>query len=245
MFRWFTALLALLLLALPAAAQEVPPYRGQVIQDEAGILTAQQAVELTGKLAAYSPERYTVLFVRSAVGADMTDYLDMVWEAWRLPANSILVVVFTEGRNVRLYMGGEIGRYGVTVETLVRAAREVFSPLAREGRFADAVGALAAYLHDQVVAGGGQPAGAIPAGAAQVPAAPPGNEPLPRSSQTTVQPGVTAQAPERPASSTPLRTLRRGMPLSLQWGLALIAAGAVFVFVMVLTGRRSRPVRRA
>lgn len=214
-------------------AQEVPTYRAQVVQDEAGALTVSQVADLTARLSAYSPEIYRVLVVRNAGGADMTDYLDHVWEVWKLPSNSLLVVVFTEGGNIRIHMGHDLSRYGLNGQVLTQVAREVFGPLAREGKLVEATAALANDLHRRIIAGGGESV----------------SQPAPASQEEAPVPPVPSQSevPRGQAQNATDQQKAKDEGSAWMWrvGGALMLLGGALVGAVALFGRSRRPARRA
>lgn len=235
MKRWLAIALLVLCCAWGGSvyAQGVPAYKGQVVQDEAGALTAAQTVELTATLSALSPEAYRVLIVKDAGGADMTDYLDQVWTDWTLPGHTILVVIFADSGNIRINLGSELHRYGLTGEMLVQAAREVFSPLARDGKLADGMGALAQDLNKRVLAGGGV---AAPSRPTTDPAPKPPADSTPE--QPAKEPEVAAPpAPQAaPAAAPKSGTAATWRNMSV---VTFTAAGLLAVFLL-MTGRRNR-----
>lgn len=159
-----------LLLGLPAAAASVPPLKAGAVQDESSRpLPAAEKKALEDAIRANSgSEQYKILLIDSARPAELTDFLDQVWAEWKLPENTVLLVVATgDNHQIRFYLGNEVARtWGVSVDFMVGAIRSSYAGPAREGRLADALGALVAEVHRQVVAGGGQAAPPKPDNAA-------------------------------------------------------------------------------
>lgn len=175
--------LGALLPGLAVGAAAVPALKTAPVQDEsARPLPPADLKRLEETVRANSGvEQYKILIIDTARPADLTAFLDQVWAQWQLSPNSVLLVVAAQENNaIRFNLGTDVTqKWGVSVDFMLGAIRSQYSAAAREGRLADALGALVAEVHRQVVAGGGQAASPPPA---PRPAAAPAPEPwrLPR-----------------------------------------------------------------
>jgi uncharacterized protein len=137
---WWAVWVALVwLLAVPAAAREVPQLRARVT-DEAGVLAADEVRELDRRLAAYEQatgRQIAVLVVRSLEGDPLEDFSIRVVEAWKLGRqgrdDGILVLLAMEERKARIEVG-----YGLEGEVTdlvsARIIHDVMRPYLRQDR---------------------------------------------------------------------------------------------------------------
>jgi uncharacterized protein len=138
------ALLGLLALSVPAAAQIFPALTGHVV-DEAGVLDAGARQALATKLAALeakTSDQVVVVTVRSLEGYTVEDYANRLFRQWRLGQsttnNGVLLLVAPKDHKVRIEVGyGLEGTLPDAVAKLIIEERMV-SHL-RANQFASAV----------------------------------------------------------------------------------------------------------
>ncbi|MCG0238643.1 MAG: TPM domain-containing protein [Firmicutes bacterium] len=138
--------------SLALAAPEVPPLLPDPIQDISSTpLTEAEREELDATLASLrGPVRYKILIIDSSKPQGLEEYLEAVWSEWRLPNDTVLLVVARQdGNAIRFYLGGEAGRHGITVDSALAAIRQHYAPAVREGGLAAGLKALVAELHRQ------------------------------------------------------------------------------------------------
>lgn len=137
-----SALAALLLIVglLPAAAQQIPPLSGRVV-DNASVISGAAESEITAYLAALEEQsgiQMAVLTVSSLGGVPLEEYSIRVVEEWELGQagedNGVLLLIATQEKQMRLEVG-----YGLE-GTLTDAAsgviiREYLQPAFRAGDF--------------------------------------------------------------------------------------------------------------
>lgn len=157
------ALLGLLGMAVPAAAQEVRPVPalGASVIDQTGTLSPAQRSALEAKLAAFEREagsQLVVLIVPGTQPEDIAAYAQRVGEAWKIGrrdvGDGLLIVVAKDERRMRI----EVAK---TLEGAVPdlAARQIIDnimkPAFRKGDFAGglngAVDALAARIRGEAL----------------------------------------------------------------------------------------------
>jgi len=110
--RFFTALIAFLILALPAAAApKFPALTGRVV-DDAHVLSSQTQGDLDQKLAALEAKtsrQLVVVTIPSLQGYDIADYGYQLGRAWGIGQgklnNGVLFIVAPTERRVRIEVG--------------------------------------------------------------------------------------------------------------------------------------------
>jgi len=105
------AVLALVALALPAAAQDFPPLTGRVV-DDAGILDPPVRAAIESDLAALeakTTDQLVVVTVRSLQGLAIEDYGVRLGRQWQVGQatknNGVLLIVAPKERKVRIEVG--------------------------------------------------------------------------------------------------------------------------------------------
>jgi uncharacterized protein len=105
------AVVAALMLAVPAAAQTFPQLSGRVV-DEAGILDQSARVTLTARLAdleAKTTDQLVVVTVRSLQGLTIEDFGVRLGRQWKIGQkdknNGVLLIVAPTDRKVRIEVG--------------------------------------------------------------------------------------------------------------------------------------------
>ncbi|MDP1535468.1 MAG: TPM domain-containing protein, partial [Rubrivivax sp.] len=152
--RWLT-LLALLLFAAAAPAQElqpVPPLSGRVI-DQTGTLNSEQRAALDAKLAAFEAQagpQIVLLLVPSTAPEDIAAYAQRVADHWKIGrrevGDGVLLVVSKDDRRVRIEVAKALE--GAIPDL---AARQIIDRAIRPAfRAGDYSGGLAAAI-DQLI----------------------------------------------------------------------------------------------
>ncbi|MGB0067208.1 MAG: TPM domain-containing protein, partial [Isosphaeraceae bacterium] len=149
-----------------AAAQErtpIPEYTGDrvYIKDEPG--SYQSLNETIKQLERSSPQSYFVVVVRSAgLGPDSaTRYVDELSDRWSKqarakglkldPERSVITLVAIDDRKVAVHPGSFLReRAGLRKGTVNAMIEQSFIPLAREGKYPEAVASLLAMIEDHV-----------------------------------------------------------------------------------------------
>ena len=162
----FTELVLLAGSAGQAAAQErtpIPEYTGDrvYIKDVPG--SYQSLNETIKQLERSSPQSYFVVVVRSAgLGPDSaTRYVDELSDRWSKqarakglkldPERSVITLVAIDDRKVAVHPGSFLReRAGLRKDTVDTMIDQSFIPLAREGKYPEAVASLLARIEDQV-----------------------------------------------------------------------------------------------
>ena len=162
----FTELVLLAGSAGQAAAQErtpIPEYTGDrvYIKDVPG--SYQSLKETIKQLERSSPQSYFVVVVRSAgPGPDSaTRYVDELSDTWSKqarakglkldPERSVITLVAIDDRKVAVHPGSFLSeRAGLRKGTVDAMIDQSFIPLAREGKYPEAVASLLARIEDQV-----------------------------------------------------------------------------------------------
>ncbi|HET7874545.1 MAG TPA: TPM domain-containing protein [Methylomirabilota bacterium] len=154
--------IAVLLLLLPAAsvlaALPIPARPSGRVSDYAGALTPAERQRLEQKLAAReraSSNQVAVAIFRSLQGESLEDYSIRLAQQWRIGQkgldNGVIFLIFLEDRRWRLEVG--YGLEATLTDALAASiGRDVFVPLMREGRLADAIAAALDAI-DQAIAG--------------------------------------------------------------------------------------------
>lgn len=141
---FLAALLALLTLALPAFAFQVPPIRGHVV-DTAGALSEGEVLALDRKLD--DVRRRTgfeiVAFIPGSLNDEpIDDVAYQVFNTWHVGRkdldNGVLLVIAPKERRVRIETGAGVGGALTDLQSNDILRREVIPPL-REGRVGEAV----------------------------------------------------------------------------------------------------------
>lgn len=141
---WRRMLLAGIALLFPAAlrAADPPPSPSpHYVFDEARWLDAAEFRSLDARLQAYeretSSQLVVAIFQRIPPGAEMVDFSQRVFEAWKpgqeRQDNGVILFVFAEDRKLRIHTG--YGMEGVLPDAVcMRIIREVITPRLREGK---------------------------------------------------------------------------------------------------------------
>ena len=146
-------LLALLALATPAAAQNVPPRPATPVLDQAGVLRPEQVVDISSKadaLYAGSKRTFFVAIVNSLDGATIEDYGLALGRAWKAGTDKeddgVVLIVAPNERKVRIETG--YGAEGFLPDILAgRIIRDTIVPRFKEGDMGGGVAAGA----DQII----------------------------------------------------------------------------------------------
>jgi len=149
------ALIAVLALALPAAAQTFPPLSGRVV-DAAGVLDAGVRAMLTEKLAAYEAKtsnQVVVATVGSLQGLPIEVYANRLFRTWRLGQedrnNGVLLLVAPADHKVRIEVG--YGLEGALPDAVAKLIIEdVMLPQLRVGRIDAAITAGVETIADVI-----------------------------------------------------------------------------------------------
>lgn len=111
-------LLALFVLAAPAAAQTFPANNGSPVVDQAGILTPAQVADLTAKsqaLYTQTGRAFAVATIKSLEGYPIEDYSYRLLRAWKLGSaennDGVLLVVAPNERKVWITTGYGAGGF--------------------------------------------------------------------------------------------------------------------------------------
>jgi len=134
------ALVAMLALALPAAAQTFPTLSGRVV-DDARVLSAETREALTARLAALearNSDQVVVATVRSLEGHTIEDYANRLFRRWGLGQaaknNGVLLLIAPNDRRVRIEVG--YGLEGMLPDAVAKLIIENdLIPALRAGRF--------------------------------------------------------------------------------------------------------------
>jgi len=105
--------LAALWLGLTAHSQSPPPPPTSHVSDQAGVLSTGARDELIRQLETFERETSTQVVVWTAsrlpVGANLEDYVNRVFQAWKIGQqkqdNGVLLAIFTEDRKLRIEVG--------------------------------------------------------------------------------------------------------------------------------------------
>lgn len=134
-------------LAAPARALDVPPLRGQRVNDHANLLPAARAEALEQRLAAYEKEsghQFALLVVPSLEGEDIASFGIRVYDEWKLGDeqndDGLILIIAPNDRKMRIEVG-----YGLegSVPDAVAAGviRDVLAPAFRRNDFAGGIDA--------------------------------------------------------------------------------------------------------
>ncbi|WP_342420294.1 TPM domain-containing protein [Paenibacillus sp. FSL E2-0178] len=172
--RKILALVLLLsLLQIPGVyAADIPVQQG-VVNDEAGLLTAQEAEAITRMAAT---DRYTlhILTIDSLDGADPASYAEEVYDTWNLKTRDILLLIAYGDQQTEINfdnpelqnslnawsqnLGGSSGSAAIT-----KLLETYFNPYARDGDFASGISSVIKELQ-AVGSGPGSAAGGTAGG---------------------------------------------------------------------------------
>jgi uncharacterized protein len=138
--RWMTFFLLFAFFAAPALALNVPPLQGRV-NDQARLLTPEQAAALEEKLRAYEAKttnQIALLTVPSLEGEPLEDFSIRVAREWQLGQekrnNGVLIFIAAEERGVRIEVGyGLEGALTDAQSSII--IRNIMIPAFREGDF--------------------------------------------------------------------------------------------------------------
>ncbi len=158
------------LVALAAAAAEVPYLSGRVV-DNAEILGKDTKQKLTAQLRAHEAEttnQIAVLTVPSLEGESVESYAEQVFNAWKLGQkgkdNGVLLLVAPGERRMRIEVG--YGLEGTLTDVAAsRIVRNVMTPRFKEGNFDAGVAEGVAAVIGQLTGGAEIPADAPQSGA--------------------------------------------------------------------------------
>lgn len=147
------ALLLAMILSGTALAQGFPPKQDKIVQDHlSNPLPAEDKERLEKALEAYPNEVFKVVFIDTTGAKDPSDYSAEMFDAYGLGPNAILIVVAMEDRAMRTTVGRTFDAY-LPPSEIDRISAAVFTPLAKQGQFADAVLALAEEFHKAIETG--------------------------------------------------------------------------------------------
>jgi uncharacterized protein len=135
------ALVALLLVASPALALEVPPAPRGRVSDYAGVLTVDQRRNLEEKLARFEEEttnQVTVVIIPTLAGDSLEDYSIRLAEKWRIGRkgkdNGVILLIVMQDRNIRIEVG--YGLEGMLPDSLAgEIIRQEIASRFRQGQF--------------------------------------------------------------------------------------------------------------
>lgn len=212
--RVLLILALVLVLAGSALAQGFPPKQDKIVQDHlSNPLPAEDKERLEKALEAYPNEVFKVVFVDTTGDRDPSEYSAEMFDAYGLGPNAILIMVAMEDRAMRTTVGRTFDAY-LPPSEIDRISAAAFTPLAKQGQFADAVLALAEEFHQAIVAGLNSPAPQP----APLPAPSPSPSPRP---QPTPYPET---GPTRPYETGPRVPVNQG-----QFGPLLVVLVAVLL----------------
>jgi uncharacterized protein len=147
----FATLLVTLLFGANAAALDVPPLAGRVV-DRAAILSADEAARLDARLAAYEKEtgqQFALLTEPSLEGDSLEGFSIRVVDAWKLGKkgkdDGLLLLVVPKDRKVRVEVGRGL-EGDVTDAVSSRIIRNVIGPAFRGGKYAAGIDAAFSAL---------------------------------------------------------------------------------------------------
>lgn len=133
-----------LLLPLAAAAKDIPPLTGRIV-DQANLLTPDQRQRLEAKLAQFEQQtgdQVAVLTVDSLDGEAIEDYANKVGRAWALGQkgkdNGVLLLVARQDRKMRVEVGYGLEPVLTDLQTKV-IQDEVIIPYFKKGDFGGGV----------------------------------------------------------------------------------------------------------
>ncbi|HXH52989.1 MAG TPA: TPM domain-containing protein, partial [Sphingomicrobium sp.] len=145
----------LLFVAAPAAAQNFPPLTGRVV-DQAGLLSPEQAIDLSSKseaLEAATGRQFVVATVRSLDGLAIEDYGYRLGRHWGIGRekedDGVILLVAPSERKVRIETG--YGAEGFLPDILAgRIIRDSILPRFRDGDMAGGIMAGADAILEQM-----------------------------------------------------------------------------------------------
>jgi uncharacterized protein len=146
-------LLALLLLAAPLFALEIPPKPTAWVTDNAGILTAEQQQALNEKLEALYKQtntQFLIMTFPSLDGEDPVDYTNRVANMWKVKDDKALMLfVFLKDRQTRIQVG--YGLEGVITDAFAsRVYRETLVPYFRQQQYYEGLNAAVDELAKKI-----------------------------------------------------------------------------------------------
>jgi uncharacterized protein len=131
---------ALFFLSFAAAAKDIPPLTGRIV-DQANLLTADQKQRIETKLAAFEKEtgdQVAVLTFDSLDGEAIEDYANKVGRAWALGQkgkdNGVVLLVAKQDRKMRIEVGYGLEPVLTDLQTSV-IQNEVIIPYFKKGDF--------------------------------------------------------------------------------------------------------------
>jgi uncharacterized protein len=140
LLRVLSVLAVLFALVSLAAAKDIPPLIGRIV-DQANLLNADQKQRLETKLAAFEKEtgdQVAVLTVDSLDGEAIEDYANKVGRAWALGQkgkdNGVLLLVAKQDRKMRIEVGYGLEPVLTDLQTNV-IQNEVIIPYFKKGDF--------------------------------------------------------------------------------------------------------------
>lgn len=139
------AFLLLILLAVPAAALQVPPAPTRRINDYAGVLSPSERESLEQRLIAReatSRNQIVVAIFKSLEGESLEGFSIRLAQAWRIGQkgldNGVVFLIFLDDRKMRIEVG--YGLEGSLTDAISSSIlRDVVAPRFREGRIADGI----------------------------------------------------------------------------------------------------------
>lgn len=155
----FLFLLCSALLAVSAAALDIPPAPTQWFTDGAGLLDSSQASALNQKLAAFeqqSGHQFIIYTFRSLEGEAIEDFTIRAAERWKVGQakydNGLIVFVFVAERKIRIEVG--YGLEGTITDAYSsRVIREIMAPRFQQGDWAGGLNAAADALMSRIRGG--------------------------------------------------------------------------------------------
>lgn len=135
---------ALLLVAAPASALEVPPLAGRV-NDQAGLLAPAEAQRIEQKLAAHEQatgQQFALLTIKSLEGDPLEDFSLRVVESWKLGKkgkdDGLLLLIVPNDRKLRIETG--YGLEGAIPDAFAsRVIRNLLTPAFRQKQYAQGI----------------------------------------------------------------------------------------------------------
>lgn len=128
-----------------AAPRAIPAATPGALQNSANLSLPGDVKSLEQILAVQGPINYKILVIDSIEGEDKTAYLDRVAAEWGQPAkDTLLLIVYTaDNYDLRFYMGASFRANGVSVDEMLKLAREQYFATKRQG---DVAGGLAKLI---------------------------------------------------------------------------------------------------
>jgi uncharacterized protein len=146
-------LLALLLLALPLCALDIPPKPTAWVTDNAGVLTAEQQQALNEKLEGLYKKtntQFLIMTFPSLEGEDPVDYTNRVANMWKVKDDKALMLfVFLKDRQTRIQVG--YGLEGVITDAFASDVyRNTLVPYFRQQQYYEGLNAAVDELAKKI-----------------------------------------------------------------------------------------------